>query len=228
MSDLVPFILSQEVDQLKTEMNGCPVLVIFDGTTRLGEAMAIVVWFVDADFNIHQLLIRMLSLAHSMTGEKIARELINTLSVRYGISSELLLAAMHDRASTNNVDMRTVKVVYPSLIDVSCFSHTLNLVGEKFATPHLSDFLSSWVTMFSHSPKTRLLWRTQTGHSMPGYSTTRWWSKWEVVKHLVELFGDVEAFLRRNEGIAPSTEESSYPTLTIHRRRYAFKWRLLL
>ena len=205
MSDLVPFILSQEVDQLKTEMNGCPVSVIFDGTTRLGEAMAIVVRFVDADFNIHQRLIRMLLLAHSMTGEEIARELINTLSVRYGISSELLLAAMHDRASTNNIAMRTVKVVYPSLIDVGCFSHTLNLVGEKFATPHLSDFLSSWVTMFSHSPKTRLLWRTQTGRSMPGYSTTRWWSKWEVVKYLVELFGDVEAFLRRNEGIAPST-----------------------
>ena len=40
---------------------------------------------------------------------------------------------------------------------------------------------------------------------MPGYSPTRWWSKWQVVKHVVELFGDVEAFLRSNEGIAPST-----------------------
>ena len=105
----------------------------------------------------------MLLLAHSMTGEEIARELINTLSVHYGISSDLLLAAMHDRASTNNVAMRTVKVVYPSLIDVGCFSHTLDLVGEKFTTPHLSDFLSCWVTLFSHGPRTRLLWRTRTG-----------------------------------------------------------------
>ena len=34
-------------------MGGCPVSVIFDGTTRLGEAMAIVVRFVETDFKIH-------------------------------------------------------------------------------------------------------------------------------------------------------------------------------
>ena len=107
---------------------------------------------------------------------------------------------MHDRVSSNDVAMRTVKVVYPSLVDVGCFSHTLNLVGEKFVTPHLSDFVSSWVTMFSHSPKARLLWKAQTGCSMLGYSPTRWWSRWEG-----NLFGDVEPFLKSNEGIAPIT-----------------------
>ena len=208
MSDLVPFLLSQEVNQIKPEMGGCPVSVIFNGTTRLREAMAIVVQFVNTDFNIHQHLICMLLLAKSMTGEEIARELINSLSMHFGISSELLLAAMHDRASINNVAMRTVKVVYPSLVDVGFFCHTLNLVGERFAMPRLKDFISSWVIMFSHSPKACLLWRTQIGCSMTGYSPTRWWSKWEVVKQLVELFGDVETFLRSNEGIAPSTRST--------------------
>ena len=60
MSDLVPFVLSQEVDQIKGQLVGCPVSVIFDGTTRLGETMAIVVGFVDTMFNIHQRLVRML------------------------------------------------------------------------------------------------------------------------------------------------------------------------
>ena len=92
MSDLVPFVFSQEVNQIKPEMGGCSVSVIFNGTTRLREAMAIVVQFVHTDFNIHQHLICMLLLAKSMTGEEIARELINTLSMHYGISSELLLA----------------------------------------------------------------------------------------------------------------------------------------
>ena len=41
MSDIVPLIFSQEQAQIKEELNGKDLSVIFDGTTRLGEAMAI-------------------------------------------------------------------------------------------------------------------------------------------------------------------------------------------
>ena len=97
-------------------------------------------------------------------------------------------------------------MVYPLLMDVSCFSHTLDLVGEKFAMTYLKDFMFSWVMIFSHSPKACLLWRTLTGYLVSGYSLTRWWSKWEVVKHLVELYGNIETFLRSNEGTAHNTK----------------------
>ena len=46
-------------------------------------------------------------------------------------------AAMHDRASVNDAAMRIVKVIYPNLLDVGCFSHTLDLVGEHF---HIANF----------------------------------------------------------------------------------------
>ena len=46
MSDLVPFILSQEKENLKRDLAGKCLSIIFDGTTRLGEALAIVVHFV--------------------------------------------------------------------------------------------------------------------------------------------------------------------------------------
>ena len=78
---------------------GKSVSVIFDGTTRLGEVMAIVIRFVDDSFVIQQRLIRLQLLVKSMTGEEIARELINTLSAQYSIGSDLLVAAMHDRAA---------------------------------------------------------------------------------------------------------------------------------
>ena len=47
-------------------------------------------------------------LSNSMTGQEVAREVI---SVTYGMRSELLLAAVRDRASVKNLAMQTVSVV---------------------------------------------------------------------------------------------------------------------
>ena len=157
MLDLIPFVHSQEVNLIKAEIANRPVSVVFDGTTGLGEVMAIVLCFVNNDLKVVQRLVRVQLLQKSMSGERIARELITTLSVNYVISSDLLLTAMHDHAATNGVAMRTVKVIYPLLRDVGCFSHMLDLVGEKFCTPHLTEFITWRVSLFSHSPKGRVL-----------------------------------------------------------------------
>ena len=202
MSDLVPFILVEEQAKIKQEIEGKDVSVIFDGTTRLGEAMAVVVRFVSDEWEIEQRLLQLKMLAKSMTGEEIAREVISVLSTSYSIGSNHLLAGMRDRASVNNVAMRTIKVLYPHMLDVGCFSHTIDHVGEHFNTPVLSSFVSSWVKIFSHSPKARLLWKQQTGRSMATYSVTRWWSKWEVMKQLLEQFGDISPFLSSDEDFA--------------------------
>jgi len=72
MSDYIPFIRSQEMSLIKEEMARRNVSVIFDGTTHLGEALAIVVRFV-ADWEIKQRLIRLQLLTKTMMGEEIAR-----------------------------------------------------------------------------------------------------------------------------------------------------------
>ena len=127
-----------------------------------------------------------------MTGEKVAREIINILAVSLEIQSHLLIAAMRDGASVNSVAMRTVGVILPHILDLRCFSHTLDLAGDRFETPMLSNFISHWVSLFSHNPKTHALWEEQTGTSMKMFSKTRWWSKWEVIhqvmKHLEMCF----------------------------------------
>ena len=202
--DLLPFILKHEEEQICQEIAGKHVSVIFDGTTHLGEAMAILVRFVSDEWSLEQRLLRVQILAKSMTGEEVARELINVLSMRYGITSDRLFATMRDRASVNNLAMQTVKVVYPLMVDIGCFSHTLDHVGEKFVTPTLKEFLHLWISLFNHSPKARVLWKTQVGQSMPSYSATRWWSKWEVVQKLMLYFGDIEPFLQLNNDIGPS------------------------
>ena len=47
MSDLIPFILSEEMKCVRDEIGGKPVSIIFDGTSRLGEALVIVVRFLN-------------------------------------------------------------------------------------------------------------------------------------------------------------------------------------
>ena len=127
------------------------------------------------------------------------------LSTNFGIGSNHLIAAMRDRASANNVAMKTLKIVYPSVLDVGCFSHTLDLVGNYFKLPNLTEFLNYWLLLFSHSVKCKFLWQEQTGRTMATYSHTRWWSKWELVNQILVQFGDIKPFLLKNTDIGPST-----------------------
>ena len=90
--------------------------MIFNGTTRLGEAMAIMLQFVSDTWEIEQYLAHVHLLSKSLTGGEIARELIHVLSSTYSICPNQLLAARQDRASVNKVAMRTVKVVYPMTV----------------------------------------------------------------------------------------------------------------
>ena len=59
--------------------------------------------------------------------------------------------------------------VYPNLLDIGCFSHTLDHVGEKLSTPVLDEFSKAWINLFSQSPKSKLAWRTQTDLASPSY-----------------------------------------------------------
>ena len=108
-------VLKEEESLIKKEIDGKNVSVIFDGTTRLGEALAIVVRFVTNDWTIehHLKLVKMQLFAKSLTGKEIARELIHVLATEYSVGSNNLLAVMRDRASTNEVAMKTIQFFTP-------------------------------------------------------------------------------------------------------------------
>lgn len=179
MHDIIPFIFRIEG---RFEVDGRLVAVIFDGTSCVGEALAVLLRFIDQEWCIQQHLVRVQMLSKSLSGEELARELITVLSMIYSVRSNTLLAAMKDGASVNNCAIRTLQVVNPLLIDVKSFSHMIDHVGGCFQTPTLSEFITLWVCLFSHSPKTVLLWKSKTDRSMSSYSSTRWRSKWEVIK----------------------------------------------
>ena len=199
LRQLLPFILSEEMKMLKEEIMGKHVSIIFDGTTHVCEAMVVVIRYVTSDWSIKQSVCRLILLAKSMTGEEIARHIIMVLSTELGIPSHLLAAAIHDRAYVNSVAMRTISVVYNQVMDIGCFSHTIDLVGEHMRTPVLDAFSKAWIALFSRSPKSRLAWTTQTGLPPPSYSATWWWSRFEVIQQLLNTFGDVSSFLNNDD-----------------------------
>ena len=213
LRQLIPFILDKEIQDIKRATEGKSVAVIFDGTTHVCEAMVVVLRYVDDDWQIKQQVCRLMLVAKSMTGEEVARQLIAALSTELSIPANLVVAFMRDQASVNNVAMRTVSVLYNSMIDIGCFSHTLDHVGENINTPILDEFTKHWISLFSHSPKVRLAWRSRTGFSSPLYSATRWWSRFEVIHQMHNRFGDVSAFLRENTDLPAATTKKMVDVL---------------
>ena len=117
----------------------------------------ILVRFVDEKWNIQQCVVKLMLLAKSLTGEEVARQLIVSLTTELGIESDLLIAAMCDHSSVNNVAIHTLSTVFPKVLDIGCFSHTQNYVGEHMKIPILEEFLKGWIRLFSRSPNGTVL-----------------------------------------------------------------------
>ena len=152
--DPITFIKKREREDVAGEIAGHNISIIFDDTFHLGEALCIVVWYVSNvtdEFSVKQRLVALKMLQKSLTGEEITCELISTLSVEDHVTPTALFACMRDRAATNTVALQTLKVVYPNIVDVGCFSHTIDHVGEKFETPVLDEFMSAWISLFARS-----------------------------------------------------------------------------
>ena len=130
LTQLIPFIHQEELSRIKQEILNQPSSIIFDGTTHICEAFVVVLRYLTDDWELKQCVGRLKLLAKTMTGEEIAQQIIVILSTEFEISFNLIVTAMRDRASVNDVAMRTIKVVYNELLDVGCFSHTLNHEGE--------------------------------------------------------------------------------------------------
>ena len=69
LSSLVPFLTNNE-NRLKSELESASHLtVVFDGSTRLGEALSVVVRYMSSTFTIEQRLIRVHTLQKSLVAK---------------------------------------------------------------------------------------------------------------------------------------------------------------
>ena len=201
LSEMIPAVLAKEKETLKSELSGAK----FDGSTRLGEALAIIVRYIDGNWNLEQRLVSFQTLAKSLKNDELAKCLLECLAVNYSIKPTGLLAAMKDGAAVNKAAIRQIQFYFPQAFSVTCFSHTIDNVEKHFEFRVLDKFIMYWTAMFSNSPAVRLAWKDRTGKAMRSHSKTRWGSQFEIVKQVFEYYGDVEPFLRENDHLATAT-----------------------
>jgi hypothetical protein len=109
------------------------VSVIFDGTTRVDEVLAVVFRFVKDDFSIVQKLVSLAKYKDVKNHEKLAFAVLAVLAA-HGIQYATgVVGWQRDRAAVNGAAMTYLTESYGGL-DMKCLSHTITHVGEHMET----------------------------------------------------------------------------------------------
>ena len=90
MKDIIPSVLAREQEKVKPELQEVKeVSVIFDaGTARLGEALAILMRYVQEDFKPTQRLVGLEILAKPMKGVELAQRLTSSIAAKHNFGSD--------------------------------------------------------------------------------------------------------------------------------------------
>lgn len=208
----IPYIHHSEIQRVREAIKGKFKCFIFDGTSRLGEAFAVVCRYVTADLNIHHKLIAFRVVSQSMTGIQIV-SLLNQCICDSGSKVLEVVGLARDQASTNNVAVSQLQNLYPHAEDINCLSHVLSNVGKAIVTPTLEEFTKQWTGIFKNSPGAKFHFR-QTS-SLVGFSRTRWWSKWELWEQLNKKWSEVlevsfECSLFSSQKIVPDAVDNIF------------------
>lgn len=91
---MIDVINKEEKDNMKREIAGRNVSIIFDGTTHVAEALNIILRFVSDDWKIEQRLVKLSLVAKSLTGEELAQQLLSCLSTNLGTHERRLQLMM--------------------------------------------------------------------------------------------------------------------------------------
>ena len=138
-SELIPAVLEKEREKIKNELKDIKeASIMFDGTARLGEALAIIIRYGQGDYKPTQRFIRLEVFAKALKGDELAQRLMSCLAVDHKFGPNTIIGGMRDGASVNGAALRQQKFFYPNLMDIVCFSHTIDNVGDHFE-------LESWI-----------------------------------------------------------------------------------
>ena len=208
MSIYITAVRDQEVRLLQKMFSGRQWCIIFDGTPRKGDCMAVVVRFAGGG-RVHQKLVGLPTLV-GQDGDDIAGAVFRTVHERFALKDsdwKRCRALMHDSA---NILFKFKSPVLQQCVSFTCLSHVLDNCGRQMKFETHSTFINEWFSMFSFSDGTARSWKkfvlqqaamdgTVSTKSMPSMNNTRWWSSFECSKFLLERWGLLLPFLQQLE-----------------------------
>ena len=174
LADLIPAVHERAMEEVKSEVHNQIISIAFDGTTRLGDLIAMSARWCDDAFVLHHRAVCVQTLEKSPNALTLASYLED--SIRKRMPNSIIMSFARDSASTNGAALRQVQQSFSTGCDILCISHTLNNAGDHIAFPRVSEFLSAYLQL-RNSPNAKAAWKSLTGKGMGGYSETRWWSK---------------------------------------------------
>ena len=103
-------MLEEDDKQLDAEIVSATALsVVFDGNTHLGEAVTIIVRFVNTNWILQQQPVGLHVVSSSFNGQELPGELIQCLSVELQIPSSRLVTAIRDGGVVNGAALHNMK-----------------------------------------------------------------------------------------------------------------------
>ena len=201
----IPKIEANERATLVKEIMEMLVMIIFDGTTRIGELMNAVARWISSDFYIMQRLVSLKTFARHMNGLQIAAFLTQLLLRDLGADIMNVIGFIRDSAAVNGAAVRTLCTTFTAAENLLCFPHTLQHVGEHFEFTLLEAFITLWITLLGSSTHAKMIWRELIGESVVGFSEVRWYCKAEIIMQQARHFEKLKPCLTKfsSEGIGP-------------------------
>ena len=209
----VPKIEALEVDKIKEELQDEFICWIFDGTTRLGELVALVARWCSGDFYLKHRLVSLKTFKRNLNASQLRGHLTETILRRYQMALMNSVQFSRDSAAINGAAVGTLASnTFPATDDIKCFPHTLSHTGEHMEMEPLEGFTSAWIGVIYSSGQAKSIWKEIIQESVMGHSTVRWHCRAEIMMQLARHFNKIQVALRHFAGVGLAPR--SLPKLT--------------
>ena len=196
LNSYIPQILTVERDKIAEEIRGRFITVMFDGTTRSGEAVNTMYRYCLPDFSkIEQRLVDFTTVKQHFSGQRLGQYLNHIISTGPAKMPPMqVVGAARDSVATNGAGLAIILPLFEAMLDVKCYAHLIQNVGPKFDFKNAESFVTAWSAL-QKLPVIRSMWNELAGTNMKGFSTIRWWSRHELFTDLARHFDRLPSFV---------------------------------
>ena len=194
--ELIPVLRNAEVLELRAWLAGKHVQLALDGASREGECFGLTARIINTlTFKPETRLIALRRHSSSFCGKQLAG-VLNTITHEFRIAPLDVIATSRDRAAYGRVAIEALKPFWSNSVDMECLPHTFSHVGQHMTHASLTEFHQGLSYMWCMSNKAQKLWEERMGHKPPRESANRWWSWWQVMRYVMERWGEIDGYLR--------------------------------